>query len=66
VTLRRLEERGLISSSTGAPLPERGGKARRYYTVEPDGLELAHATQAAFRSMWDGVSLAPGSRDGGS
>ena len=66
VTLRRLQERGLVTSTTGEPLPERGGKARRYYTVEPAGLELAHATQAAFESMWDGLSLAPGNRDGGS
>ncbi|NKB89569.1 MAG: PadR family transcriptional regulator [Acidobacteria bacterium] len=59
VTLRRLHERGLVRSTTGTPLPERGGKARRYYSIEPEGLDRAQATQTAFTTMWDGISLAP-------
>lgn len=55
VTLRRLEEHGLVSSWIGEPLPERGGKARRYYRLEPAGREMVRATRDAFRSMWEGL-----------
>src|SRR3712207_7667392 len=37
VTLRRLEEKGFVSSWMGDPTPERGGKARRYVKLEPEG-----------------------------
>lgn len=35
VALGRLEEKGLVVSRTGARLPERGGRARKYYRVLP-------------------------------
>src|SRR5690242_1800720 len=35
VTLRRLEEKGLVSSWMSEPLPERGGKPRRCVQVTP-------------------------------
>jgi DNA-binding PadR family transcriptional regulator len=35
--LDRLEKRGLVSSRLGEPTPERGGKRKRLYTVEPAG-----------------------------
>src|SRR5829696_3557513 len=37
VTLRRLEEKGLVSSWISDPTPERGGKGRRYVKIQPDG-----------------------------
>jgi DNA-binding PadR family transcriptional regulator len=55
VTLRRLEEHGLVSSWFGDPVAERGGKARRNYRVEPAGREMVRATRDAFRSMWEGL-----------
>lgn len=58
VTLQRLEERGLVSSWFGDPLPERGGKARRYYRVEPEGRAMVRDTRDAFRSMWEGLDTA--------
>lgn len=55
VTLQRLEEKGLVATWLGDPLPERGGKARRYVRVEPDGLAAVRETRDALRSMWGGL-----------
>ena len=35
--LDRLETRGLVASRLGDPTPQRGGKRKRLYTVEPAG-----------------------------
>ena len=37
ITLRRLEEKGFVSSCMGEPIAERGGKARRYVKLEAAG-----------------------------
>ena len=55
VTLRRLEEKGLLSSSMSAPTAERGGKARRCVTVTPAGVESLRAARKAFDGMWKGL-----------
>jgi PadR family transcriptional regulator PadR len=36
-TLDRLEDKALISSWLSDPTPERGGRAKRCYRLEPDG-----------------------------
>ena len=50
-TLERLEGKGLVSTQLGDPRPERGGKARRLVTVEPEGLAAVRATTGAIMSM---------------
>ena len=35
--LERLETKGCLRSRVGEPLAERGGRARRYFTVTPGG-----------------------------
>lgn len=50
VTLRRLEEKGLLASSVGTPSP-RGGRPRRFYSPTPAGLRAL----ATFRRMWEGL-----------
>jgi len=47
-TLERLEDKGLLESRLGAPTPKRGGRAKRFFTMTPRGLEEA---QAAWRRM---------------
>jgi DNA-binding PadR family transcriptional regulator len=47
VTLRRLEEKGLVTSKVGDPSP-RGGRPRRFYRPTPLGMR----TLAEFREMW--------------
>lgn len=56
VTLQRLESKGLVSSQLGDPLPERGGKARRYVKVEPAGLVAVRQARSALQSMWGGLA----------
>jgi DNA-binding PadR family transcriptional regulator len=55
VTLMRLEEKGLARSWMGEPSGERGGKARRYFAVRPEGVEALESTRAVRERMWDGV-----------
>ncbi len=57
-TLDRLQAKGFVTSHHAEPEPVRGGRARRYFTVEPEGeLAMARARDMIGR-MWDGVALA--------
>lgn len=55
VALRRLEEKGLVVSWEGEATPERGGRAKRYFRVEPEGLERLRESRRALLNMWAGV-----------
>lgn len=55
VTMTRLEERGLVSSSMGEPTPERGGKAKRLYEVTGAGLAALRHSRRIWERMWEGV-----------
>jgi PadR family transcriptional regulator, regulatory protein PadR len=58
VTLQRLEEKGLVSSRLGDPLPERGGRPRRLVRVKAAGREAVREARASFSKMWRGLDLA--------
>ena len=60
VTLRRLEEKGLLASKMSAPTAERGGKARRCVKVTRAGLESLREARQVIDSMWKGLD--PGLR----
>jgi len=55
VTLMRLEEKGLARSWKGEPSGERGGKAKRYFAVGPEGMEALQATREVRDRLWEGV-----------
>lgn len=55
VTLRRLEQKGLLSSTMSDPTPERGGKARRCVKVTPAGLDSLRASRHVLDRMWKGL-----------
>jgi PadR family transcriptional regulator PadR len=55
-TLDRLEEKSLISSKLGPGLPERGGRPRRYYSIEKAGLRALNASKEAADKMWFGFN----------
>ena len=57
VTLTRLEKRGLLSSRMGDPTPERGGKAKRYFRVEPEAIERIKESKEALVRMWEGIEV---------
>ena len=44
--LRTLETDGLVTSYDGDPMPERGGRPRRYYTLTAKGLRTARQEAA--------------------
>ena len=56
-TLDRLERKGLIRARTGEPTPERGGRAKRFYTVTKSGKARVVAAQMSFRRMLSGLDL---------
>jgi DNA-binding PadR family transcriptional regulator len=52
VTLRRLEEKGYVSSWIGDPTPERGGKGRRYVKIELAGRRALRESRQLVDRMW--------------
>lgn len=53
--LERLEAKALLTSRVGEALPERGGRARRYFTVTPDGIALLREARAAVANLSQGL-----------
>lgn len=41
-TLDRLEDKGLVASWLSDPTPQRGGRSRRHYRLEPAGVRALH------------------------
>lgn len=56
-TLDRLEQKGYVKSRLGDPTPERGGRAKRFFTVTAKGIAAVNRTQRALRSMSEGLDL---------
>jgi PadR family transcriptional regulator PadR len=50
-TLERLEAKGYVSSSTGDPTPERGGRAKRMFRVEAAGNRALQVSEQTLHSM---------------
>jgi PadR family transcriptional regulator PadR len=55
--LDRLERRRLVSSRIGAPTPERGGRAKRFFRLHPAGRMALRRSRQALNALWDGVEL---------
>ncbi len=53
--LDRLEGKGCLRSRLGESTDERGGKARRYFTVTASGLKALKATHTALTRMTKGL-----------
>ena len=54
--LERLERNAMVSSRMGNPSPERGGRAKRFFTVTPQGLRAVRETQRSLVALWKGVA----------
>ena len=52
VALKRLEQKGLVSSRLGDSTPERGGRAKRFFKLKPSGLKALRESRAMFLSLW--------------
>ena len=57
--LERLEAKGCLRSRVGDPLPERGGRARRYFTVTPAAVRALKASRLALMRLWNGLESTP-------
>jgi PadR family transcriptional regulator, regulatory protein PadR len=55
VTLQRLEKKGLVHSELSDPRPERGGKPRRYFSVQPAAMPQLRSARDALLNMWQGL-----------
>jgi len=55
VTLKRLEEKGYLTSTLARQDAERGGRRRRYYAATPDGVRVVSDAREAMRRMWRGL-----------
>jgi DNA-binding PadR family transcriptional regulator len=53
--LDRLESKGYLRSRLGEPLPERGGRPRRYFTVTPAAIRALRDSRLALMRLWRGV-----------
>ena len=60
--LERLENKGCLRSTMGEPLPERGGRARRYFTVTPPGLRALRQSRNVLLGLWSGLESKLGTR----
>jgi DNA-binding PadR family transcriptional regulator len=56
-TLDRLEEKGLVTSRFGDPTPQRGGRAKRFFSVTATGLRAVARAQRAYRRLLHGLSV---------
>jgi PadR family transcriptional regulator PadR len=55
IALRRLEQKGLVSTWMGDPTRERGGKSRRCVKVTRSGLQALRESRHAVDQMWRGL-----------
>lgn len=53
VALTRLKERGFVSFTDTEPLPQRGGRKRHIFTIEPKGLRALQEIEAYFEKLRD-------------
>jgi PadR family transcriptional regulator, regulatory protein PadR len=59
-TLERLEQKGLVRSTLGQPTPERGGRAKRYFSITTPGLREVRAAKKALTGLWRGIPVHEG------
>ena len=52
VALKRLEQKGLVASKLGDSTPERGGRAKRFFKLKPNGLKALRESREMFLSLW--------------
>jgi DNA-binding PadR family transcriptional regulator len=58
-TLQRLEDKGLLTSHASDPLPVRGGRSRRQFTLTTAGRRAIRDAEREAASLWAGVRPKP-------
>ena len=60
-TRDRLEDKGLVKARVGEPTPQRGGRAKRFFTVTASGARALARAQHAFQRLLEGLDVLGGS-----
>lgn len=55
--LDRMARQGYVTSALGEPTAERGGRAKRFFRLEPAGVEALERTRRRLDALWDGLDL---------
>jgi PadR family transcriptional regulator PadR len=55
LTLKRLEQKKLVTSRRGEPTAERGGRAKTHFRVTGKGVRAAAHAQRTLMTLWSGV-----------
>jgi len=63
-TLDRLERKGFVRHRLGSATPERGGRRKKHYALEPAGRRALESALEALRRMTEGLELSPGTLRG--
>ena len=58
-TLQRLQDKGLVASQASEPLPIRGGRSRRQFTLTSAGRRAIRDAERVAVSVWAGLGSAP-------
>ncbi len=56
-TLHRLEDKGLVNSQMGGATAERGGRRKRFFTVNQAGSRMLHDIQELRQQLWKQVQV---------
>lgn len=54
--LKRLEQKGLLSSVLGEATKVRGGKRKRYFSVTPAGQNMLSEVKMQRMALWDAIA----------
>jgi len=54
-TLDRLEAKGLVTSRLGPGTAMRGGRPKRHYAIQPEGVRALNNAKAAIDRLWAGL-----------
>ena len=60
--LERLEAKGLVASRLGDATPQRGGRAKRFFTLTAAGVRNVRDAQRALEAMWVGLPKPAGTK----
>jgi PadR family transcriptional regulator PadR len=52
--LKRMRRAGLLVARESAPLPQRGGRRRRYYRLTALGVHALSESKSRYEAMWAG------------
>jgi len=53
--LKRMEDKGWVTSQFGEATKERGGKRKRYYTITAKGKKLMAENREKRNSLWEAI-----------